>query len=417
MAQSREKTFRIRMLPPLTPEQAGKALADVRVDPHGREILLPKMRHLNILLAEMECRAANIIKQEMLAVGGDAAVARDAVSCGVPATDIILMGTEKQIRMFASRMQEQPFGLRHLSAQLEEALRNYGRTRFVLSTSRRTIDLTRRTCVMGVVNVTPDSFSDGGLYLSAAAAVDRALALEAEGADMLDIGGESTRPGADVVPAEEEIRRVIPVVRELSKKVNIPISVDTTKAGVAEAAIGEGAEIINDISALTFDPRMAPLIGNSGVAVILMHMRGVPKTMQQGTIVYEDLMAEIIACLGAQSREALRHGVKPDHIVVDPGIGFGKTVRDNLAIIGSLSELKVLGMPILTGVSRKSFIGTVTGVQNPAARVEGTAAALTATILNGSHLVRVHDVAWAKKITALADAIARAEEWTGVSNC
>jgi dihydropteroate synthase len=407
MVPAKDIDFGIRILSPGSSEECLGLLKAVDVDPYAEDILLPKMKHFNILLQKIDCRVANIIKQAMLSLGGDAAVARETVSCSIPSTNVILMGTEKQIRLFANHIKVQPFGLKYLSAKLEDLLANYQRTDRVLCTNKREIALGKRTHIMGVVNVTPDSFSDGGKYLSAQAAIDRALELESEGADFVDIGGESSRPGSEFISEDEELERIIPVIKGLQGKLSIPISVDTLKAAVAEEAIAAGAEIINDISAMTFDQRMASVIAENQVAVVLMHMKGIPKTMQRGAIIYADLMADIICHLSEQIKNALSHGIQSEKIVVDPGVGFGKTVQNNLAIIRNLSELKIFGLPILTGVSRKSFIGSITNVGTPAERLEGTAAAITASIMNGSHIVRVHDVASARKIIAMTDAIVR----------
>ena len=407
MTSSKDKEFSIRILSQATNDEFLGLLKMVDVDPYARDILLPKMKHLNILLQNIECRVANIIKQEMLSLGGDAAVARGTVACSIPATDVILMGTEKQIRAFADHIKSQPFGLKSLSVKLDGLLANYQLTNPVLYTNKRMIELGKRTHIMGVVNVTPDSFSDGGKYLSSPAAIDRALALEAEGADIIDIGGESSRPGSEFISAAEELKRIIPVIKGLQGKLNVPLSVDTLKADVAEEAIAAGAEIINDISAMTFDKRMASVISQSNVAVVIMHMKGIPKTMQEGPITYADLMGDIIQYLSEQIKNSLSQGIQSQKIIVDPGVGFGKTVQDNLCIIRNLFALKVFGMPILTGVSRKSFIGSITNVGTPAERIEGTAGAVTASVLNGSHIVRVHDVGSTKKIIAIADAIIR----------
>jgi len=409
MSNSGDKDFQIRFLPQISGEESRRVLAAVKVDPYARDILLPKMKHLNILLRDIECKVANIIKQKMLSLGADAAVARGTVSCSIPATDVILMGTEKQIRSFADQIKAQPFGLKYLAEKLECILTAYQAEDLVLCTNQREIPFGKRTHIMGVVNVTPDSFSDGGKYLSTQAAIDRALELESEGADILDIGGESSRPGSDFVSAEEEMNRIVPVIKGLHGRVHVPISVDTLKADVAKAAIRAGAEIINDISAMTFDPQMASVIAANQAAVVLMHMKGIPKTMQEGPIIYEDVVGEIIAYLTVQIKNARFEGIRVESIVVDPGIGFGKTIRDNLAILRNLSELRIFGRPILTGVSRKSFIGTLTHVEDPAERIDGTAAAITASILTGSHIVRVHDVERTKKIISIADAIARGE--------
>jgi dihydropteroate synthase len=260
---------------------------------------------------------------------------------------------------------------------------------------------------MGILNVTPDSFSDGGRFPSSERAIEAGMRMAEEGADIIDIGGESTRPGSDPVSAEEELRRVIPVVRGLAAKIDVPLSVDTMKESVAREALCEGAEIVNDVSSMNFDGAMARRVADTGAAVILMHMKGTPKTMQTGDLSYGSLWGEVIAFLKERIGAACAEGIDPLRIMVDPGLGFGKTPTDNLRLIRQLGELKILGRPILTGASRKSFIGHVTG-GSPPERIEGTAAAVTAAVMNGTHVIRVHDVATMKKVAAMADALARA---------
>jgi dihydropteroate synthase len=260
---------------------------------------------------------------------------------------------------------------------------------------------------MGILNVTPDSFSDGGLFYGQEKAIEHGLKMADEGADIIDIGGESTRPGSDAVPTSVELKRVIPVIEALAAKIKIPISIDTKKAKVAAQALAAGAEIINDISALGGDKNMAKTAANTGAGLILMHMRGTPKTMQKGDLHYDDLMGEIICNLQKSIGRAISAGVGKNSIIVDPGVGFGKTVEDNYRIIKYLHELKALGMPIMIGTSRKSFIGKLTGGK-PEERQEGTSASIAASILNGCNVVRVHDVAAMKKVTAVADAVLRA---------
>ena len=277
----------------------------------------------------------------------------------------------------------------------------------LLKTSRREIAIGERTLVMGIINATPDSFSDGGRFPSPAMAVEEALRMVDDGADMIDIGGESSRPGSDPVPAAEELRRVMPIIRGLAGKISVPISIDTVKAVVAREALAEGAEIINDISAMTYDDGMASVAAGAGAALILMHMRGLPKTMQTGDLMYRSLLGEVIAFLKERIDSAGQMGITPAQIMIDPGIGFGKTALDNLRLIRRLDEFKVLGRPIVTGVSRKSFIGHVTG-GGPQERIEGTAAAVTAAILNGCRVIRVHDVKTMKRVAAMADALAGA---------
>lgn len=274
-------------------------------------------------------------------------------------------------------------------------------------TSRREIVIGDNTLVMGVINTTPDSFSDGGQYDSPQKAIEEGIRMVGEGADILDIGGESTRPGSDSVSVLEELKRVIPVVQGLSARVSIPISVDTMKAEVARAALDAGAEIINDVSSLGYDEAMAGTVSASGAGLVLMHMRGMPKVMQQGDLAYSSVIDDVIAFLMERMKKAQASGIDMARIAVDPGIGFGKTAQDNMRLIKKLRAFESLGRPILVGVSRKSFIGQITGGP-PSERIEGTAAAVTAAILNGARIVRVHDVAFMKKVALMTDAINRA---------
>jgi dihydropteroate synthase len=256
---------------------------------------------------------------------------------------------------------------------------------------------------MGILNVTPDSFSDGGRFTDTDRAVAHAEAMAAQGADLLDIGGESSRPGSEPVPAEEELRRVIPVIRRLAKRLRIPISIDTTKASVARAALSEGAAIINDISALQADPEMIRTAVETGGAVVLMHMQGRPKTMQDQPA-YRDVVREIRDFLTGRVAAAREGGIPSERIAVDPGIGFGKTLPHNLEILRRLSELDSLGLPVLVGPSRKSFIGTVLDLPVEE-RLEGTAAAVAAAVLNGARILRVHDVEPMRRVVRIAEAI------------
>ena len=379
----------------------------IGVDPYGIEAMASKTLNVNILLKDQSCKIANIIKQEMLSIGGDAAVARGSVACSIAFTDVLIMGTLKQISALIKKIEKQPFGLNMIAQNILEILKNSEQHQFVLKTSKREIVLGDKTVIMGILNVTPDSFSDGGLFLNTKTAVDRALQMIDEGADIIDIGGESSRPGAQSVDAKIELTRVIPIIEKLIQKTKTPISIDTTKAKVAKLALAAGAEIVNDISALNGDKKMAKTISNAGAAVILMHMRGNPQSMQKNNLVYDDLMGEIISYLKSSSEKAMSAGIDEKCLVIDPGIGFGKTAADNYKIIKNLSELKGLGFPIMIGPSRKSFIGKVIGGE-PHERIEGTAAAVAAAIVNGAQIVRVHDIAPMKKVCAVADAIVSA---------
>ena len=248
-----------------------------------------------------------------------------------------------------------------------------------------------KTLVMGILNVTPDSFSDGSQYLDKGRAIDHALEMVDHGADIIDIGGESSRPGSMSVTIEEELRRTIPVIKELSKRINIPISIDTCKASVAEAAIDAGAAIINDISGLRFDPLMAQIVASKNTPVILMHINGTPKDMQVAPF-YTDLIGEIIEYLSQSIDIALRAGVSEDMIIIDPGIGFGKTYQHNIEIIKNLNRFKILGKPILIGVSRKAFIGQILEGAPVTDRLIGSVVTALSCVAAGANILRVHDV-------------------------
>ncbi len=266
-----------------------------------------------------------------------------------------------------------------------------------------TLETGRRTQVMGILNVTPDSFSDGGVYDSVDRAVSRGLEMAAHGADIIDIGGESTRPGAQPVDLKEELRRVIPVIEELAAKTRLPISIDTYKSAVARTAIDAGAKIVNDISGLRFSPEIADIAAQTGAGLVVMHIKGTPQNMQKDPH-YIDLINEIKDDLNQSIKTALNAGMPKTAVVIDPGIGFGKTAEDNYRLIKKLPDFCQMGFPILVGPSRKSFIGKILGL-GPSQRLEGTAAAVTACIMNGAHIIRVHDVKEIKRVAAIADAI------------
>jgi len=263
-----------------------------------------------------------------------------------------------------------------------------------------------RTYIMGVINVTPDSFSDGGKFSSPEGAKQQAASLIAAGADILDIGGESARPFSEPVTLEEELRRVIPAIREIRKISDCPISVDTVKAEMAEAALSEGADIINDISALRFDPRMADVASALEAPVILMHMKGTPRYMQVNPS-YEDVVGEVKLFLEKRVTWANSKGIPREKILIDPGIGFGKNFHDNLVLINHLQEFTELGVPVVVGVSRKAFLGTITGIKEAEERDVATLGAVAASSVRGADLVRVHNVALTRQVLQVVDAICR----------
>lgn len=293
-----------------------------------------------------------------------------------------------------------------VGGELLEAIRAttaaWERSTFELQCGGKTLRLGQRTLLMGIVNVTPDSFSDGGEFLEPGRAVEHGLRLAAEGADLLDIGGESTRPGAEPVDAATECARVVPVVAALARQAGVPVSIDTSKALVARQAFEAGATVLNDVTALRGDPAMAAAAAQSGYPVVLMHMQGTPRTMQQAPS-YGDLMGEIVAFLRASMARAVEAGVREEQLVVDPGLGFGKSLAHNLEVLERVGELRSLGRPILLGPSRKSLIGKVLGVAANQ-RLFGTAATVALGIARGAHILRVHDVAPMSQVARMVDA-------------
>lgn len=263
-----------------------------------------------------------------------------------------------------------------------------------------------RTYLMGVLNVTPDSFSDGGEFYNPAAALEQAQRLVESGADIIDVGGQSTRPNAEQVSVEEELHRVLPVIKQLRSVLSVPISVDTTRASVAQKAVEAGADLVNDISGGTFDPNMLPVVAELDVPIVLMHIRGTPQTMQQLTE-YQDLIGEIYDFLERQIAAAIAAGIKTSHLIIDPGIGFAKTAQQNWEILRQLSKFRCLGVPILVGPSRKSFIGRLLNKPDPKDRLLGTAAACCGAIAGSADILRVHDVREMHDVCRVADAIWR----------
>lgn len=274
----------------------------------------------------------------------------------------------------------------------------------IWSFGTRSMDLSLRPHIMGILNVTPDSFSDGAAFLDTGRAVERALEMEAEGADSIDIGGESTRPFAEPVSEQEELGRVIPVIERLAGRLGIPISIDTWKSGVAREALRAGAEIVNDVSGCTFDPGMCAVVADAGAGLVLMHTRGKPREMQRETT-YRALIPEIIEFLGERVEHVELHGIPRERVVLDPGIGFGKSAAGNLEILRRLREFSVLGRPLLIGTSRKSFIGKVLG-REVDDRLFGTAATVALAVAGGASIVRVHDVRQMRDVALMAHAVA-----------
>jgi len=373
------------------------------VDPAGMKLMEGKALHFNLKLERIPPRLSNLLKQEMLALGGDAAVDGRGFDCSAESTGAILMGTLKQFERLTSKLEQYP-AFQTLGGTLQATLKNLSKTHFTLRMRKGLLSLGKKTLLMGVLNVTPDSFSDGGLFFDKEKALARGMEMVEEGADLIDVGGESTRPGTKPLGQDEELRRILPVIQALIPRIDVPISIDTYKSGVAREAIEAGAEMINDISGLRFDPVLAEVAARHKVPLVLMHMRGTPETMQTD-LRYDSLFSEILLSLKASIEKAEAAGVDPDQIVIDPGIGFGKSPDQNLLILKHLSEFRILGRSILLGTSRKSFIGKILDAPDCSERLEGTLASIAIGVLNGAHIIRCHDVLQAKKAIAVADAI------------
>ncbi|HYA88595.1 MAG TPA: dihydropteroate synthase [Nitrospirota bacterium] len=317
-----------------------------------------------------------------------------------------LSGTRERIKQISRIISASSGFPAELSKKIDSLLDNYVRSDYKIDCRGTMLILGGRTRIMGILNVTPDSFSDGGLFADAGKAISHARDMAAAGADIIDIGGESTRPGSEPLAEEEELRRIIPLIERLSKELAVPISVDTYKASVAKKALDAGASIVNDISGLRFSPDMAKVVAEYGAAVIIMHIKGTPRNMQQNPV-YDDVIGEIMAYLEEGIAIAERAGVDRNKTLIDPGIGFGKTLEHNLAILNRLDAFRALGRPIVLGTSRKKFIGKILEIPIPEQRIEGTAATVAIGIERGASIVRVHDVAHMARIVRMTDAIVK----------
>lgn len=371
-----------------TLEEVRTVLEGARVSKPGIGIMERKGLFRAVRVSGLDVRAANILKQEMLSRGGEVATSREVYELGGGSADCVIMGTLTQFERLLPKLREQPFGLRKLAVSLEAALHNFEQP---LPACHPGLDLSEAPRLMGVLNVTPDSFSDGGDFLEPDRAVEAARAMVEQGAALIDVGGESTRPGADPVPLEVELRRVLPVVQSLAKELPGRISVDTYKAKVAAAALEAGAFMINDISALRMDPELVAVVRDADCPVILMHMQGTPKTMQTAPT-YKDVVEEVYAFLLERLEWAVGQGLREENLLVDPGLGFGKNLEHNLQLLRNLEVFRSLGRPVVVGASRKRFLGEILGVPQPKLRDEGTAVTTTLAALAGAHLVRVHRV-------------------------
>jgi dihydropteroate synthase len=385
----------MQLLNVLSPGDARTALHRLGCDPGGIAIMQDKALFKVVSLSCVRTPAALILKQDMLSLGGDAACHRDTITGNVETTEVLLFGTVHQLRQLCTKLARQSFGLADIGRELRSQLDRYYTEPASIPFPNGRILNWENPHVMGILNCTPDSFSDGGQHGTVDAAIAHALKMRDDGASVIDIGGESTRPGALPVSVSDELARVIPVIQGLHQRwgddPDAPLlSIDTTKADVARHALTAGAQILNDISALRADPAMAAVVAESGCAVVLMHMQGTPTTMQTQPQ-YDDVISDLLAFFSERITMALAACIREDRILIDPGIGFGKTMEHNLVLLNRLDQFQSLGRPIVLGTSRKSFIGTALNLPVDD-RMEGTAATVCIGILKNAKLFRVHDV-------------------------
>jgi len=393
----------VRVLNLLYNKDLIEELARIGVDKPAWDIFSAKLENRVIKLEHLPTGLGNILKQTALSLGADCALHRNIITGRRRCSDALLFANLRQLARIGQRLSYQPFGGERLGKALLDLIEKHRRQNLKIKIRHNEFDLTKRTYLIGILNITPDSFSDGGKYFSTDAAIRRAEAIEAEGADLIDLGAESTRPGSEPVRPKEELKRLLPVLRIIRKRLKTPISVDTYKSEVAKEVLKQGADVINDISGLRFDNKMVEVIAKFDVPCIIMHIKGKPKNMQKNPH-YDDTMAEIYDYLEKSLDKAQSAGVDRKKIIVDPGIGFGKRLEDNYTIIRRLSELKGLGRPIAIGPSRKSFIG-LTLNQPVGERLEGTIAASVMAITQGANFLRVHDLKLVKRAVVMTDAI------------
>lgn len=383
-------------------------LEKIGVHPRGIERIFPRSQFLAVKLENISRPQCHIIKQGMLAAGGDAAVNWQVVSEEVDRSNIILLGTNEEINRFSQHLQAQPFDLPQIGQLIQQTIERFKNTPSTIPypavPAGRQGGALRldKTNIMGILNVTPDSFSDGGKFYDRNQAIEHALRMIEHGADIIDVGGESTRPGAAPVSIEEELTRTIPVIKGIKQaQPEALISIDTYKAQVAETALQAGAQMVNDISGFGFDSALPRIIAQYKVPVIIMHLQGTPRNMQENPV-YQDLISEMVAYFRERIKTAMEAGIPGEQIIIDPGIGFGKKPEHNYEILNRLDEFKTLGQALMLGPSRKSFIGYVLNLPVNE-RLEGTAAAVTLAISKGAQIIRVHDVKEMVRVARICD--------------
>ncbi len=377
-------------------EQLKEEMEIIGADPAGISLMLPKGELLIIKVKDVSQKAAIILKQEMLSKNGEAVLHKDISMLNKEISDLLLFGTIKQFIEVIQKLKLQPFGLKQIANEIETVInkKEKASTTQLIDCKGKSLTIDDKTLIMGILNVTPDSFSDGGKHIIIDDAVTHAIKMVNEGADLIDIGGESTRPGHKQVSEEEELNRVIPIIERLAKEISVPISIDTYKSEVARKAINAGANIINDVWGFKKDKDMATVAAESNVPVILMHNREKSK--------YNYLIDEIILDLRESISIALKAGISESKIIIDPGIGFAKTYEENLIVMNRLDEIVALGYPVLVGTSRKSMIGNTLDLDINE-RIEGTIATVCLGVVKGCKIVRVHDVKEIKRACSMMD--------------
>ena len=400
--------YKIRKLNLKTKKQGLEEFGKIGASLPGQHIMVNKIFPLSLKVKDVAVRAANILKQEMLSRGGDVVTSYRSLIKSEGLVNIIILGTEKAISSLIDKIKMQPFGLKKLSVQLAEyiALGQSINTRKIIKIGPVDFNMEQEgALIMGILNVTPDSFYDGGQYFKKGDAFKRADEIIEQGAHIIDVGGMSTRPGSKPVSLDEELSRTIPVVEHVAKNSKkTTISIDTCRSEVAKRAIDAGAAIINDISGLSADNKMMELAFQSKSSIIIMHMQGNPENMQENPT-YSDVVDEVYDYLCERTLKAVEAGIEKEKIIVDPGIGFGKKVEHNLEILSRFSEFNEMGYPVLAGVSRKFFIGNLLGGLPAEERLEGSIAAAVYAFLSGASILRVHDIKETLRALKIAKAI------------
>ncbi len=386
-------------------DKISSQMVSVGVDAKAIDIMDKKAMSLIFKIYGCKFYHANLLKQEALSIGMDTAIERNTITAKTEYTDCLVFGDIKRLLILSGKLKRQPFKfLRDLGKNLEKYINNLLDQHSIFKYKNKAVDLGNNFLVMGILNVTPDSFSDGGRYNSFDKAVKRCEEMIEEGVNIIDIGGESTRPGSDPVELQEELRRVVPVVEEIKKRFNVDVSVDTYKSAVAKEAIECGADIINDISGLNFDSNMLDVLSENSCGIIAVHIKGTPKNMQKNPV-YEHIIPEINEYFETIINKTDAAGIERERLVLDPGIGFGKTFEDNYTILNNIKSFKIWGRPILIGLSRKSFIGYTLNKEKPEDRLFGTIGANVTALIRGANILRVHDVKENSEALKLAKSI------------